>query len=148
MNASTAPSPPTSSRPIPSSERLIALDLIRGVAVLMIFVVNIKAMGAPAAYYAIGALWETALDQNVARLQRLIVDEKFVTLFTALFGVGLAIFCDRARAKGAGRFLIVRRLAILLAIGLAHGLFIGSAIFSPFTPALAASPCCSCANRR
>lgn len=119
-----APSTPTPSGPVLSSDRLLSLDLIRGVAVLMIFVVNIKAMGAPASYYGVAELWSSGLDQNLARLQRLLVDEKFVTLFTALFGVGLAIFCDRARAKGAGRFLIARRLTILLAIGLAHGFLI------------------------
>jgi len=34
----------TTWQPTPASERVIALDVTRGVAVLMIFVVNIKAM--------------------------------------------------------------------------------------------------------
>jgi len=114
----------TTWQPTPASERVIALDVTRGVAVLMIFVVNIKAMGAPFAFYNLSELWASPLDQFLAKLQLLFVGEKFLTLFTALFGIGLVIFCDRARAKSAGGALIARRLGVLLAMGLAHGFFI------------------------
>jgi len=114
----------TTSQPTPTSERVIALDITRGVAVLMIFVVNIKAMGSPAAYYNLSELWASPFDQFLAKLQLLFVGEKFLTLFTALFGIGLVIFCDRARAKSAGGALIARRLGVLLIIGLAHGFLI------------------------
>jgi uncharacterized protein len=60
-------------------------------------------------------------DRLVAALTWVIFEQKFITLFSLLFGAGLAIRFDRARARGepfAGRLL--RRQAVLFVIGLLH----------------------------
>ncbi|MFN3523111.1 MAG: DUF418 domain-containing protein [Phenylobacterium sp.] len=108
----------------PVTERIEAIDVLRGVAVLMIFAVNIKAMAVPPSYYFSPEAWGNPLDAAIGRAHRLLIDEKFFTIFTALFGCGLAIFCDRARAAGRSGVLIYRRLAALFAIGLVHGYLI------------------------
>src|SRR5207248_1370777 len=60
-------------------------------------------------------------DRLVAGLTWLVFEQKFITLFSLLFGAGLAIRFDRARARGepfAGRLL--RRQAVLFVLGLLH----------------------------
>ena len=49
-----------------------------------------------------------------------LVDVKAFTIFTLLFGVGFAMQTQRASAAGAGMSRYVRRLLVLLAIGLLH----------------------------
>jgi uncharacterized protein len=115
---------PATARPVLGSDRIEALDVLRGVAVLMIFVVNVKAMAAPPSYYFSPEAWGAPLDAAIGRAHQLLIDEKFFTLFTALFGCGLAIFCDRAAAAGRAGGLVFRRLGVLLAIGLVHGYLI------------------------
>ena len=48
---------PATVRPVLGSERIEALDVLRGVAVLMIFVVNVKAMAAPPSYFFSPEAW-------------------------------------------------------------------------------------------
>lgn len=110
--------------PTLGAQRIEAIDVLRGVAVLMIFVVNIKSMAQPIALYFAVDQWASPIDRWAAILQHLLVDEKFFTIFTALFGCGLALFCERVAASQRSGLLIYRRLAVLLAMGLAHGAFI------------------------
>jgi uncharacterized protein len=108
--------------PPPDADRLRTLDLVRGVAVLGILPVNIGwfFMERPGWWNP----WEVGGPQGdrlVAAFTWLFFEQKFITLFSILFGAGLAIRFDRARACGepfAGRLL--RRQAALLVIGLLH----------------------------
>lgn len=52
------------------------------------------------------------------------LEMKAFALFSILFGVGLAIQSERLSRSGSRRRLLVRRLAVLLVIGLAHLLLI------------------------
>lgn len=123
MTVSNAPT--ASGGPVAEAERLDFLDVLRGVAVLAIFVVNIKAMAQPFAYYANASLWTGEHDMTVAALQAFLVEDKWRTVFTALFGAGLALAADRAAARGAsGLGLMSRRLFLLALFGLAHLLLI------------------------
>ncbi|HTM97030.1 MAG TPA: DUF418 domain-containing protein [Croceibacterium sp.] len=109
--------------PVVGRERLVALDFIRGIAVLGILFANITAYAHPyTAYY-----WPPAItggmtmgDQAVWVFQFVFVDGKFRGLFTVLFGAGMMLFLDRAWARGAGRWRQLRRLAWLLVFGLIH----------------------------
>lgn len=73
----------------------------------------------PAATLA--ALPTARLDEAVVQGWRFLVEWKFYTLFSFLFGLGFAL--QLTRAEGAGSKLLptyVRRLSILFAIGVAH----------------------------
>jgi uncharacterized protein len=110
-------------QPVRSGERLVTLDFIRGIAVLGILFANITAFGQPyMAYFWPPALAEpaTAGDQLVWLFQAIFVDSKFRGLFSLLFGAGIYLFMQRAWARGRGLVLQFRRLAVLLAFGLAH----------------------------
>ena len=117
--------PTASGGPVAAAERLDFLDVLRGVAVLAIFVVNIKAMAQPFAFYANASLWTGEHDMTVAAFQAFLVEDKWRTIFTALFGAGLALAAERAAARGArGLGLMSRRLFLLALFGLAHLLLI------------------------
>jgi len=115
--------PATPDEPLRGAERLVALDLIRGVAVLGILFANITAFGqSSSAYWWPPAIegGATAADKAIWLFQLIFVDHKFRGLFSLLFGAGIYLFMERAWARGAGRGLQARRLAWLLAFGLAH----------------------------
>ncbi len=101
-------------------DRIEYLDILRGIAVLAIFAVNIKAMAAPFAYYANASAWPGTYDRMVAGVQAFVIDDKWRTIFTALFGAGLALFSDRVASVS----VLARRIAFLGLFGLVHLLFI------------------------
>jgi uncharacterized protein len=120
--------------PVGHGERLVALDFIRGIAVLGILFANMTAFAHPRlAYWWPGALpgGGEAADRWIWAFQFVAVDGKFRGIFALLFGAGLALFVDRARAAGGSGALQLRRLALLGLIGLAHFylLFTGDILF-------------------
>jgi uncharacterized protein len=104
---------------IPPSERIGVLDVLRGIAMLGMFLVHfndhsIKGVGLAAAY---------------GQVVKLFFDERFFTMFAILFGVGFAIQIRRSESRG-DRFIAryVRRMFVLLVIG-----FTAAACFGFFT---------------
>lgn len=118
----TGPEPHPSLRPIGVAERVEALDVLRGFALLGILLMNIEAFVGPlnAAMSGLNPDLDGA-DRLVDAAVFLLVQGKFYTLFSLLFGAGFAVMMHRAQAAGRpfGR-LYARRLAMLAAIGLAH----------------------------
>lgn len=113
--------------PVGTSERIITLDFIRGVAVLGILFANIVAYSqVHIAYSWPGAPARPmdAADTAVWMAQYLFIDGKMRGLFTLLFGAGMALFMDRAWERGQTRWLQLRRLLWLGAFGLAHFFFL------------------------
>lgn len=105
------------------SARLVALDVVRGVAVLGILAANIIGMGQPMAAYGWpgGFLVPTGpADEWLWGAQLVLVDGKFRGLFTLLFGAGMVLFERRAAARGQAGGLLARRLGWLALFGLAH----------------------------
>lgn len=111
--------------PTPTSERITSLDAIRGVAVLGILMMNAVSYARDDAVYSnIGASSpQTALDWAVGAVGEVLFDQKFMGLFSMLFGAGIVLFADRVAARG-GRPVAVSlwRNTLLLAIGLLHSL--------------------------
>src|SRR5574341_1685440 len=115
--AHTTASPPAIIS-VPGQERIEVLDILRGVAILGILVVNMGLFSLPEGP---AGLWPNPVDGTVNRLTLFFAQEKFKTLFSFLFGLGLAVQMLRAEARGA-RFLplYARRLGVLFLIGTAH----------------------------
>ncbi len=109
--------------PTQAGDRITTLDAIRGVAVLGILVMNAVSFGLePAAYWNIGAGGiDTWLDWVIGGAGEIFVDQKFMALFSMLFGAGIVLFFERARDKGrrAGWLSFWRNL-LLLGIGILH----------------------------
>lgn len=109
--------------PVEEQERAYTLDVLRGVSVLGIFIVNILFM-AYTTHEAQDWSWSdlSPADGLARGFITFFGEMKFITLFSLLFGMGLAIQHQRAEARQRplGR-VYIRRLFLLLALGLAHG---------------------------
>ncbi|WP_419865184.1 DUF418 domain-containing protein [Candidatus Poriferisodalis sp.] len=108
------------------TERNTTLDAVRGVAVLGILAMNAIAFGLPAGAYtnldAGGS--RSFLDWIIGGGGEIFADQKFLGLFSMLFGAGIVLFADRAAAKGRRSVLLsLWRNALLLVIGIVHLLF-------------------------
>ena len=112
--------------PVQAAERIHALDALRGFAIFGIFMVNIaffamplnSAIGQQVAEYSTG-------DRIGWMIVKIFFEYKFVSTFSLLFGVGLIIQMQRAAQRGrpfAGLYL--RRLFVLMFLGLCHGLLL------------------------
>ena len=111
------------SDPVRESARITSLDLIRGVAVLGILLMNavsFKSGSVPYLNLSAGGS-ETWLDWAVGILGEVFVDQKFMGLFSLLFGAGMILFIDRASGRGRHAVLLnLWRNALLLLIGILH----------------------------
>jgi uncharacterized protein len=67
----------------------------------------------------------TSLDHGLRWIQDWLVEERFYTMLGFLFGIGFAIQLTRAAYRGQDvRNLFLRRMAVLLAFGIAHATLI------------------------
>jgi uncharacterized protein len=116
----TPPTPPPD-----GGERIPSLDLVRGVAILGILLANIPLFSYPADLLGNRAGDGGLSDRVVVSLTLFVIDNKFITLFSILFGAGLALQADRARSAGRPfTAYYLRRLGLLFLIGLAHALLL------------------------
>ena len=122
----TASTPTTLLAPVSPSERLELLDIVRGVALLGILLMNIEAFVGPVFAATTGLdPTLTGADRIVDAAIYILVQGKFWCLFSLLFGMGFAVMSQRATASGrpfAGVYW--RRGLVLLAIGLVHALLV------------------------
>lgn len=113
--------------PMQSQERIETLDMIRGFALLGILIVNMALYNSPALYFEIlgKSEWVGVWDTITSSFINIFIQGKFYSIFSFLFGLGFAIFFERAKGKTTKpKPLFYRRLFILLLIGLIHALFI------------------------
>ena len=106
--------------PVRSTERILALDVVRGLAIFGVLV----------AYCA----WNlgTAPEETYSRLDRILdvgltflVDNKFYTLLAFLFGLGFALQLGRGSAAEADKVRLYRRRLIVLAVfGFLHAVLL------------------------
>jgi len=120
--------PPDSPRvgPVSLSERILFIDVLRGVALFGILAANMRAFFAPLdAYGNIGVLFHGRADVIAQAFIDSFIQGKFISIFSFLFGMGFAIQMSRAEARGV-RFMgfYPRRLLALAFFGLIHGILI------------------------
>ena len=109
------------------SQRIITLDVIRGIAVMGIFSVNVIAFAHVFPAYmnpaAMGLEGEADLLTWFANF--IVIDGKMRSLFSMLFGASMLLVIDRAVASGrSGASVHYRRMIVLAVIGLLHFYFI------------------------
>lgn len=112
----------------PASERLVAIDGVRGLALLGIALMNIEAFNGPIWLSSAGVdpRWE-GIDRWLDAAIYVVVQGSFFPLFSLLFGIGFGLMGQRAQARGV-RFapLHLRRMAWLALIGLLHAVLLWS----------------------
>jgi len=99
--------------------------VLRGFAILGILFVNAPLFLQPLASVTLGAGEAGLLNRIAATATAALAEGKFFTLFSLLFGIGVAMQMRRADQKG-GAFapFFVRRMSLLLAIGAAHAVLL------------------------
>lgn len=113
----------------PDAERIRALDLLRGFAVLGILYMNIQSFSMPFSAYMNPSSYGDLRGGNLAvwLAGRILVDQKFLSLFAILFGAGIVLMTGRVEKRGVNPArLHFRRMGWLMLIGLVHGFLIWS----------------------
>jgi len=105
-----------------AGDRVAVIDLWRGFALIGVCVVNFIHTNDDFLSRAQAALLPTFdLDWKTNRLVELFLANKSNTIFTLLFGIGMAILIERAQRGGtAPERLIARRMVVLFGIGIVH----------------------------
>ena len=120
---STSPKPLAALAPTAGAQRIVAIDVLRGVVLLGILVMNVSFMGWPEAW-AMGALQfvdDTPTERGLWFLADVFANMKMMSIFSLLFGAGIVMVADRAAAAGRSpAALHYKRMGWLLAIGLVH----------------------------
>lgn len=109
------------------ADRIVLLDALRGLALLGILLANVPVFFG----------WDSLSPERMAeisgpntpiyyrQLVKFLIDGKFYTIFSLLFGIGFTLQLDRLEKRGAaGAAVFRRRMLVLLAIGLCHLCFI------------------------
>ncbi len=113
--------------------RIDAIDILRGVAVLGILVMNIQSFAMPGAAYFNPTAYGDLEGANLCIwvVGRMLADQKYMTIFSMLFGASIVLMAERAEARGDAHRLHYRRMGWLLVIGLlhAHLLWSGDILF-------------------
>lgn len=116
-----------SAAPVLGADRIASLDILRGVAILGILVMNIYAFAMPFPAYSNPLLMGGTDSLNLGTwfFTHIFFDQKFLSIFAMLFGAGIVMMTGRAAAKGAkyGR-IFYRRQFWLLLIGALHAYLI------------------------
>jgi uncharacterized protein len=101
------------------AERIPALDVLRGIAILGLLPANLPAFALPLRVTGgpVHFVSPAANERVAFAAQQLFVSEKFITIFALLFGAGLAV---QLGGRQASVLRTYRRLALLAGIGLAH----------------------------
>jgi len=109
--------------PALESERLTSLDTLRGFAVLGILVINIQSFAMPFAAYFNPTAYGNLEGANYCTwfFSHVLADQKFMTIFSLLFGAGLLLLTSRVESRGGSPARVhYSRMAWLLVFGLLH----------------------------
>lgn len=110
-------------KPTSEKERFIILDVMRGLSLMGIALANFPEFGLWTFLSSEeqAAMPTAAMDGTMRFLQYFLVDGKFYTIFSILFGIGFSLILSHH-----GTRIFLRRMAILVAIGFLHLMFIWS----------------------
>ncbi len=132
-----AGAPPADVARAPLSQRIDSMDLLRGVAILGIFVMNTWSFSQPQYAYTNPNAYTTEWVQGVGfpdnhemvhgaefavySIVHVLADMKFITMFSMLFGAGILLQGERAAARGLSPWRIhYSRMVVLLIFGIIH----------------------------
>lgn len=108
--------------PVAEHDRIVALDILRAIALFGVFLVNVEYFARPIEASGYGIEPGLAgVNHALAWVEYVLVMHKSWTLFAMLFGMGFAVMLERA--QGAQRGFVapyLRRTVALMAFGIAH----------------------------
>lgn len=110
-------------KPIASINRIDFLDILRGMSIFFIFTANIPFFSGLWFFQADSSLREINLptDEVLSLIHYILVDGKFYSIFSMLFGIGCVIQYNNATSKGKSFVSFFnKRMFWLLVFGLIH----------------------------
>ncbi|WP_391120452.1 DUF418 domain-containing protein [Psychrobacillus sp. L3] len=114
-------------RPTEVKERVISIDVMRGFALLGIFIVNMLFFHSPYIYFNPYTWFHFPGDHETFMLIDIFIQGSVYPLFAMLFGYGLSMQFMKTKERGTSfAKLAVRRLSVLLLIGCIHAFLIWS----------------------
>lgn len=106
-------------------DRLATLDILRGISLLGILLVNMYAFYLPMPHIDLASWFTTPSDIVWQKNLDIYVQGSFYPLFAMLFGYGLAMQWQKAQSREQNFYtLVLRRLSVLFAFGLIHAVLI------------------------
>jgi uncharacterized protein len=121
--------PAGAAAPISSAERIVALDVVRGAAVLGILLMNIVGFGLHAAAYGDPTVAGGATGINfwIYAVNSVLVDGKMRGIFSLVFGAGVIVLTSRLAGRSSGpdaADIHYRRMYWLMLGGVLHAYFL------------------------
>lgn len=113
-------------QPVAVTDRIHAVDILRGIALFGVLAVNLVEEFRISLFQQFLPVqpYVLPIDRAIGHFISMFLEMKAFALFSILFGVGLAIQFERLARSGSRLRLLVRRLVVLLVIGLIHLLLI------------------------
>lgn len=115
--------------PVDTKKRYLILDALRGFALLGICLANFPEFSLYTFLKPenVETMPSAGIDLITKYLLYILVDGKFYTIFSLLFGIGFSIILENNTKRGAnGTLIFYRRMLFLLLIGFAHLMLIWS----------------------
>ncbi|MCW8877539.1 MAG: DUF418 domain-containing protein [Kangiellaceae bacterium] len=109
------------------SSRIASIDLTRGVVILVILIININYISTPTIlrYNPLAFGDFSRLDEWIWFFEYTFIKQRFMPLLALLYGVGIALFCQRLEMQGKRAFWpFLRRSLALIGIGMLHAYLI------------------------
>jgi uncharacterized protein len=116
-------------QPVTDKERIVGIDVLRGFALLGILPMNIQYFSMISAAYWNPTAYGDLHGANfwVWLLSHVLADEKFMTIFSMLFGAGILLMTSHVEAAGKpSAALHYRRMGWLILFGVAHAYLLWS----------------------
>jgi len=116
-------------QPVAEKERIASIDVLRGFALLGILPMNIQYFSMISAAYGNPTAYGDLHGANywVWLLCHVLADQKFMTIFSMLFGAGIFLMTSRIETTGKpSAALHYRRMGWLILFGLAHAYLLWS----------------------
>jgi len=129
MEAPTAAAPAATVQPVAATERIQAVDVLRGFALLGILWMNIVSFALPEAAYFNPRVagGDTGWNLWVWQFTYVFLDGRMRGIFSLVFGAGALLLITRAEERGAGASIAdiyYRRILWLLLFGVLHAYLI------------------------
>src|SRR5438477_7428363 len=109
--------------PVAATERIVPMDVLRGFALLGILVMNIQLFAMVGPAYDNPTAYGDLNGANflVWLFSHVLADQKFISIFSMLFGAGIVLMWQKAESWGARpTHLHYRRVGLLILFGLLH----------------------------
>ena len=107
------------------NDRIISIDVLRGFALLGILIMNITSFAMPSMSYFSPLVYDVSFTNHIIYcISHVIADQKFMAIFSMLFGASTLLFINSSIKKGKRPFLLFYfRNFWLLIIGYIHSTY-------------------------